>query len=92
MEISVSISYEAINNIYITVGENKKLLLSNEKKEILASEILDVLDYKKEQKYILLPLGKDVEKLDSTNKNYIQQIFEMLETIITGINNKTKDN
>lgn len=88
MEINVVISYEPTNNIYITIGDTKKMLLSDDKKEIFASEILQILDYKKDKKYNLIPLGEDIEKLDTNNKSYVKQIYEMINTIIKGINNR----
>lgn len=87
MEINIKIEYEPINNIYLSSNEKKILLLSNENKEISAKKILEFLDYEKGKKYKLEELSEDISNLDENNKNYIEQIYSMLQSIVEGINN-----
>lgn len=87
MEINIKIEYEPINNIYLSSNEKKILLLSNENKEISAKKILEFLDYEKGKKYKLEELSEDISNLDGNNKNYIEQIYSMLQSIVEGISN-----
>ncbi len=87
MEINIKIEYEPINNIYLSSNEKKILLLSNENKEISAKKILEFLDYEKGKKYKLEELSEDISNLDENNKNYIEQIYSMLQSIVEGISN-----
>ena len=63
------------------------LILSDENKEISAKNILEFLDYKKENTYKLEELSEDISNLDENNKNYIEQIYFMLQSIVEGIDN-----
>lgn len=87
MEISIKIEYEPINNIYLSSNGTRILLLSNDNKEISAKKILEFFDYEKGKKYKLEELSEDISNLDENNKNYIEQIYSMLQSIIYGINN-----
>ena len=87
MEISIKIEYEPINNIYLSSNGTRILLLSNDNKEISAKKILEFFDYEKGKKYKLEELSEDISNLDENNKNYIEQIHSMLQSIIYGINN-----
>ena len=73
--------------IYLSSNENRILMLSDENKEISAKNILKFLDYKKENTYELEELSEDISNLDENNKNYIEQIYFMIQSIIIGINN-----
>ena len=68
-------------------NENRSLILSDENKEISAKNILEFLDYKKENTYKLEELSEDISNLDENNKNYIEQIYFMLQSIVEGIDN-----
>lgn len=92
MEIKINIEYEAINKIYLNSDSNKILILSNEKKEISAKEIFDFLNYQSGKKYILEELSQDMATLDENNKNYIDQIYKMMKSIINGINSISQEN
>ncbi len=87
MEISIKVEYEPINNIYLSSNGTRILLISNDNKEISAKKILEFFDYEKGKKYKLEELSKDISNLDENNKNYIEQIYAMLQSIIYGINN-----
>ena len=87
MEIKIKIEYEPTNKIYLSSNEKRILILSEENKEISAKTILDFLDYKKGNTYELEELSEDISNLDENNKNYIEQIYSMLQSIIDGINN-----
>lgn len=87
MEIKIKIEYEQTNKIYLSSNENRILMLSDENKEISAKNILKFLDYKKENTYELEELSEDISNLDENNKNYIEQIYFMIQSIIIGINN-----
>ena len=87
MEINIKIEYEAVNNIFLSSNEKRILLLSNDNKEISAKKILEFFDYEKGQKYKLDELSEDISNLDENNKNYIEQIHIMLQSIVDGINN-----
>ncbi len=89
MEIKISIEYEAVNKIYLCSNEKRILILSNDSKEISAKDILNFLNYQKGNKYILSELSQDILNLDENNKNYIEQIHIMLQSIIDGVNNIT---
>ena len=87
MEISIKVEYEPINNIYLSSNGTRILLISNDNKEISAKKILEFFDYEKGKKYKLEELSKDISNLAENNKNYIEQIYAMLQSIIYGINN-----
>lgn len=87
METNIKIEYEAINNIFLSSNEKRILLLSNDNKEISAKMILEFLEYEKGKKYKLEELSEDISKLDENNKNYIEQLYMMLQSIVDGINN-----
>lgn len=87
MEIKIKIEYEPTNKIYLSSNENRSLILSDENKEISAKNILEFIDYKKENAYKLEELSEDISNLDENNKNYIEQIYFMLQSIVEGINN-----
>ena len=87
MEIKIKIEYEPTNKIYLTSNEKRTLILSDENKEISAKTILEFLNYKKENRYELEELSEDISNLDENNKNYIEQIHSMLQSIVDGINN-----
>lgn len=87
METNIKIEYEAVNNIFLSSNEKRILLLSNDNKEISAKKILEFLDYEKGKKYKLEELSEDISNLDENNKNYIEQIQLMLQSIVDGINN-----
>ena len=87
MEISIKVEYEPIKNIYLRLNGTIILLISNDNKEISAKKILEFFDYEKGKKYKLEELSKDISNLDENNKNYIEQIYAMLQSIIYGINN-----
>ena len=87
MEISIKVEYEPINNIYLSSNGTRILLISNDNKEISAKKIFEFFDYEKGKKYKLEELSKDISNLDENNKNYIEQIYAMLQSIIYGINN-----
>ena len=87
MEIKVSLEYEPVNKIYLCSNENRNLILSNDNKEISAKDILDFFNYQKGNKYILSELSQDILNLDENNRNYIEQIYIMLQSITDGINN-----
>ena len=56
-------------------------------KRFQQKKILEFFDYEKGKKYKLEELSKDISNLDENNKNYIEQIYAMLQSIIYGINN-----
>ena len=87
MEIKIKIEYEAVNKIYLISNEKRKLILSDDNKEISAKIVMEILDYKKGNNYQLEELSEDISNLDENNKNYIEQIYFMLKSIIDGINN-----
>ena len=86
-KIKIKIEYEPTNKIYLSSNEKRTLILSDENKEISAKTILEFLNCKKENIYELEGLSEDISNLDENNKNYIEQIHSMLQSIVDGINN-----
>lgn len=62
----------------------KTLILSDEKKQINASEIYKCLNYKKNKTYSLTEL-KDYNNINDDYKNYLNEIYEIFKTILKSI-------
>lgn len=85
MKINViEVIYESKNKIFVKVEDKKTLLLSDEKKQINASEIYKCLNYKKDKQYSLNEL-KEYEDINEDYKNYLKEIYEIFKTIIKNI-------
>lgn len=81
----ISVIYKPKNKIIIKSNDIENLILSDEKKEIKASEILKILDYKENKKYKLLSIDEEISNLDEKNKDNIIQIYNLFDDIIKGI-------
>mgnify|MGYP004508758967 CR=1 FL=1 len=81
--IEIKVVYEN-NKIYVKVDKKTTLLLSDDKKQINASEIYDCLNYEIGKKYILLEL-KDYTDINDDYKTYLKEIYEIFKTIIKAI-------
>lgn len=68
MKIKIRVEYVEPKQIVLFVDKNSIVLISDEKKKILASEIYNIFDYKKDKKYELeevkeykeIPLDYDI--------------------------------
>ena len=80
----IEVIYEPENKIFVIVDGKKTLILSDEKKQINASEIYKCLNYKKDKKYSLTEL-KDYNDINDDYKNYLNEIYEIFKTILKTI-------
>lgn len=80
----IEVIYETENKIFVVVGGKKTLILSDEKKQINASEIYKCLNYEKGKKYSLSEL-KDYNDINEDYKNYLIEIYEIFKSILKGI-------
>lgn len=80
----IEVIYEPENKIFVIVDGKKTLLLSDEKKQISASEIYKCLNYKKDKKYALTELN-DHKDINDDYKNYLNEIYEIFKSILKGI-------
>ena len=81
--IEIEVVYEN-NKIYVKVDKKNTLLLSDDKKQINASEIYDCLNFKIGKKYTLLEL-KEYTDINDDYKTYLKEIYEIFKTIIKAI-------
>lgn len=80
----IEVIYEHENKIFVIVDGKKTLILSDEKKQINASEIYICLNYKKDKKYSLTEL-KTYNYINDDYKNYLIEIYEIFKTILKNI-------
>lgn len=80
----IEVIYEHENKIFVIVDGKKTLILSDEKKQINASEIYKCLNYKKGKKYSLTEL-KIYNYINDDYKNYLIEIYEIFKTILKNI-------
>lgn len=80
----IEVIYESENKIFVIVNGKKTLILSNEKKQINASEIYKCLNYKKGEKYSLTELN-NYKDINEDYKNYLIEIHEIFKSILKEI-------
>lgn len=80
----IEVIYEHENKIFVIVDGKKTLILSDEKKQINASEIYKCLNYKKGKKYSLTEF-KTYNYINDDYKNYLIEIYEIFKTILKNI-------
>lgn len=80
----IEVIYEPQNKIYVKIDNKKTLLLSDDKKQINATEIYKCLNYKKDKKYLLNDL-KEYKDINDDYNNYLNEIQEIFKTIIKNI-------
>lgn len=84
MKTNIEVGYKKENKIYIKIGKKQKEIITNEKKEIKASEIYDLFNYKKGKEYQL----KEKEQYDEISeeyKKYLDEIYKMINKIVDSI-------
>lgn len=82
--IIIEIIYKPSNEIYVKVGKKETLILSNNKKQITASEIYNCLDYQKNKKYELKELCSYADINEDFN-NYLNEIYDIFKTILKDV-------
>ncbi len=84
MKTNIEVGYKKENKIYIKIGSKQKDIITDEKKEIKASEIYDLFNYKKGKEYQLKEKEEYVE-ISEEYKKYLDEIYEMIEKIVHNI-------
>ena len=84
MKTSIEVGYKKENKIYIKIGKQQKEIITNEKKEIKASEIYDLFNYRKGKEY-QLEEKKQYDEISEEYKKYLDEIYEMINRIVDSI-------
>ena len=84
MKIKIRVEYVDPKQIVIFFNDDSAVLISDEKKKILASEIYNIFDYKKNKKYELEKL-KEYKEILSDYNIYLKECYDLIEGIIKDI-------
>ena len=84
MKIKIRVEYIDLKQIVIFFNDDSAVLISDEKKKILASEIYNIFDYKKDKKYELEKL-KEYKEIPSDYNIYLKECYDLIEGIIKDI-------
>ena len=83
MKINVKVEY-LNKEIKLTVGKKKMVLISKENKKILASDIYNIINYKKGNIYELENL-KEYDDISPDYQIYLSECYELINGIIKDI-------
>ena len=87
MKINVKVGYKYKDIIYIEIGGKTKDIITDDNKEINASDIYNLFNYKSVKEYVL----KEKENEDNVPEEYrlyLEEVFDMIEKIVEKINKK----
>ena len=84
MKIKIRVEYVDPKQIVLFVDKSSIILISDEKKKILASEIYNIFDYKKDKKYELEKI-KDYKGIPLDYDIYLKECYDLIEGIIKDI-------
>mgnify|MGYP004469613843 FL=1 len=84
MKIKIRVEYVKPKQIVIFLNDDSIVLISDEKKKILASEIYNIFDYKKDKKYELEKL-KEYKEIPPDYNIYLKECYDLIEGIIKDI-------
>ena len=82
MKIKIRVEYVDPKQIVIFFNDDSAVLISDEKKKILASEIYNIFDYKKNKKYELEKLKEETEELLGAVIKYKTNEFVLIDNVI----------
>ena len=85
MKINILVKYKKENKICVKIGGNEKELINAEKKEIKASEIYELFNYKKGKIYVLKQLDEN-QDIPDEYKTYLSEVYKMIGKIVECIN------
>lgn len=84
MKIKIRVEYVDPKQIVLFVDKISIILISDEKKKILASEIYNIFDYKKDKKYELEKV-KEYKEIPLDYDIYLKECYDLIEGIIKDI-------
>lgn len=84
MKIKVSVEYVQPKQIVLFVDKSSIVLISDEKKKILASEIYNIFNYKKDKKYELENV-KEYKEIPSDYEIYLKECYDLIDGIVKDI-------
>jgi hypothetical protein len=84
MRTKIRVEYVEPKQIVLFVDKNSIILISDEKKKILASEIYNIFDYKKDKKYELEEV-KEYKKIPLDYDIYLKECYDLIKGIIKDI-------
>ena len=84
MKTNIEVGYKKENKIYIKIGSKQKDIITDKKKEIKASEIYSLFNYKKGKEYQLNE-KKEYPEISEEYKKYLDEFYEMIKEIVNNI-------
>lgn len=84
MKIKIKVEYVHPKQIILSSDKNSTVLISEEKKKILASEIYNIFNYTKDKTYELDKLNV-YDEIPQDYEIYLKECHELIEGIIKDI-------